>query len=108
MSLEAEDGVRVVTPVVFFAPGSTESTPLNQVTKVEPEGDRETEEKPTPKGLSAPASASSSSAPVAPVQMPVEPPSPSSPVPPAPPVNPSTADKDNGPPRESANSTPAG
>jgi hypothetical protein len=108
MSLEAEDGVRVVTPIVFFAAGSTESAPLNQITKVEPEGDKEQQEKPAPKGSSAPASASSSSEPVVPVETPTVPPSPSSLVPPAPPASPATAGKDSGQPKESENSTPAG
>jgi hypothetical protein len=108
MSLEDQgDGIRVITPVVFFPPGHMQSQPLNAVTKVE--GNEESAEKPAaPKDSSAPASVSSSSAPVAPAQTPTESPSPSSPVPPAPPAPTATADKANGQPKANGSSTPAG
>lgn len=108
MSLETEDGVRVVTPIVFFPPGHTESTPLNKVAKVEPEGDEEPQEKPAPKDSSAPESASSSSEPVEPELLQKGLQSLSSPVPPAPPAPSATADKASGQPKASESSTPTG
>lgn len=108
MTLDSEDGVRVVTPMTFFPPGHLESTPLNQVVKVEPEGDEETQEKPSPKGSSVPGSASSSSEPEEPEVLQKGLQSLSSPVPPAPLVPTATADKANGPLKGSVSSTPAG
>lgn len=109
MSLdEKADGIRVITPVVFFPAGSNISNPqpMNLVEKVK--GDEEPQEKAAPKGSSVPESVSSSSDPVVPEQTLKASPSPSSPVPPAPPVPNATADKGNGPPKESESSTPAG
>jgi len=108
MSLDSEDGVRVVTPIVFFPPGHTESTPLNKVAKVEPEGDGETQEKPSPKDSSAPVSASSSSEPVVPELLQTGLQSLSNPVPPAPPAPSATAVKASGPLKENESSMPAG
>lgn len=105
MSLDSSgDGIRVITPIVFFPPGSQEARPLNAVTKVK----EESEEKSAPKDSSVPASASSSSEPVDPEQDLTDTPSPVSLVPPAPQLPSATVDKGNGPPKASESSTPVG
>lgn len=109
MSLdEKADGIRVITPVVFFPAGSNISNPqpMNLVEKVK--GDEEPQEKAAPKGSSVPESVSSSGDPVVPEQLPTVHPLPSSPAPPAPPIPNATVDKGNGPLKENESSTPAG
>lgn len=101
------DDAREITPVVFFPPGSQESSA--SVWDARPKAaEEEPEETPVPKDSSAPASVSSSSEPVVPEQTKLVDPSLLSQVPPAPPVPAAIADKDSGPRKESESSTPTG